>query len=60
MNTILGILEGGEVFDRVYHNATMGYTYHIYPQVTDVMEIRYITESLYAMARAAGKPEDKD
>ena len=48
-----------ERYDAVYHKPEDGgTTYHVYPE-TMTASIEVIQESLYQMAKIAGKPENK-
>jgi hypothetical protein len=57
--TLLGMLEGAEVFESKWVDKTNAY--YIYPQDTEVglREVRLIPDQLYKMAKLAGKPVNK-
>lgn len=57
--TLLGMLEGAEVFESKWVDKDN--TYYIYPQEneTSLREIRLIPDQLYKMAKLAGKPVNK-
>ena len=62
---IMGLLEGAERWESKYHKTTptqaAHHTYHVYSEEAgaEVKNLELVSESMYRMAKLAGKPEDK-
>ena len=54
---VMQMLEGAEVYEEKWHSESKGKTYHVYERDLDQQTINLIPDSLYRMAKLAGKPE---
>jgi len=61
---IMEMLEGAEVYETKWHKSEEGResytTYHVYPDAKEqrVGSMETMSETLYAMCKATGKPQD--
>ena len=55
---LMELLQGAERYQSKYHGGGKGNTHHVYDEEFD-MSIKYMPNKLYAMAKLAGKPEEK-
>lgn len=56
--TLLGLLEGAEVYESKWDAASKTTSYYIYPQDTGdyIREMKILPTALYNLAKLAGKP----
>lgn len=57
---IMEMLRGAEKYRMKYVGGEVGSTHHIWPHSADdnFVIFKYLTDSQYALAKIAGKPED--
>ena len=56
--TLLGALDGAELYEAKYDHKTKTTSYFVYEQDTadNIREMKLLPESLYKLAKLAGKP----
>jgi hypothetical protein len=56
--TLLGLLDGAEMFDTKWDSQSKTTAHYIYPQDTQdyIREMKLIPDALYKLAKLAGKP----
>ena len=56
--TVLQLLENAELYQEKWQPMDQGGTlYYVYPQTPEASTLKVLTDSLYEMAKLAGKPE---
>lgn len=56
---VLQMLEGAEIYEETWHHESKNKTHHVYEQEAGSQTLNLIPDSLYRMAKLAGKPDGK-
>jgi hypothetical protein len=56
---VMNLLAGSEIYATEWHSSTREYTKHIYTPDEPPVQLSLIPNGMYAMCKAAGKPERK-
>lgn len=64
---IMALLKDAELYESVYHSTSTGgngkSTHHVYPNDVELSQpcnVQFMSDAVYALARIAGKPPEKD
>lgn len=64
---VMALMKDAEMYESVYHSTTNGgngkSTHHVYPNDAELSQpcnVQFMSDAVYALARIAGKPPEKD